>query len=69
MGRKVIHEPYAIGNVQKNFVAADYLLYPSEYMMNHMIEDYMISDISPLKQFLAVILETQPSLMKNKQRK
>lgn len=52
MGRKVAHEPHATGNAQKNFVAADYLLYPNEYMMDHMVEDYMISDISPAKAVL-----------------
>ena len=46
MGRRVLHEPHATGNVQKNFICADYLLYPSEYMMEHMIEDYMIADVS-----------------------
>ena len=46
MGRKVSHEPHATGNVQKNFIIADYLLYPSDYMMDHMIEDYMIADLS-----------------------
>lgn len=46
MGRKVSHEPHATGNVQKNFIIADYLLYPSDYMMEHMIEDYMIADLS-----------------------
>ena len=46
MGRRVLHEPHATGNVQKNFIVADYLLYPSEYMMDHMIEDYMIANLS-----------------------
>ena len=46
MGRKVLHEPHATGNVQKNFIVADYLLYPSDYMMEHMIEDYMIANLS-----------------------
>lgn len=44
MGRRVIYEPHAIGNAQKNFVIADYLLYPNEYMRDHMIEDYMIAN-------------------------
>lgn len=47
MGRQVTHEPHAVGNVQKNFIAADYLLYPSDYMMEHMVEDYMIANLSP----------------------
>lgn len=46
MGKKVAHEPHAVGNAQKNFVVADYLLYPNEYTMNHFVEDYMIHDIS-----------------------
>lgn len=46
MGRKVTHEPHAAGNVQKNFIVADYLLYPSDYMMEHMVEDYMLAGIS-----------------------
>jgi len=46
MGRRVSHEPHATGNVQKNFIIADYLLYPSDYMMEHMVEDYMIADVS-----------------------
>ena len=53
MGRKVAHEPQAIGNAQKNFAVADYLLYPNEYMMNHMIEDYMIEDISKARILLS----------------
>ena len=52
MGRKVSHEPHATGSVQKNFIIADYLLYPSRYMMEHMIEDYMISDLSRAKILL-----------------
>ena len=46
MGRKIAHEPHAAGNPQKNFSIADYLLYPNEYMMEHMIEDYMIANTS-----------------------
>jgi len=49
MGKRVWHEPHSVGSVQKNFIVADYLLYPSDYMMEHMIEDYMISDISRAK--------------------
>ena len=52
MGRRVIHEPHATGNAQKNFTIADYLLYPNEYMMEHMIEDYMIADTAEGKILL-----------------
>ena len=53
MGRQVSHEPHATGNVQKNFIVADYLLYPSEYMMEHMIEDYMIAGLSQAQILLS----------------
>lgn len=46
LGKKVEGESHLIGNVQKNFIIADYLLYPNEYTKNHMIEDYMIENLS-----------------------
>lgn len=46
LGKKTQLDFYNIGNLQKNFNCADYLLYPSVYMMNHMIEDYMLANIS-----------------------
>lgn len=46
LGKKTHEDFYNIGNLQKNFNAADYLLYPSEYMMKHMIEDYMLANIN-----------------------
>ncbi|MPW26161.1 glycosyltransferase [Alkalibaculum sp. M08DMB] len=42
LGRKVNNDFYNIANLQKNFLMSDFLLYPSEYMMNTMIEDYML---------------------------
>ena len=56
LGRKVNGEFHDLGNIQKNFIQADYLLYPNEYMMNHMIEDYMIENLSNAK----IILEGYP---------
>ena len=52
LGKKTREDFYNIGNLQKNFNAADYLLYPSEYMMEHMIEDYMLANISHNKAAL-----------------
>lgn len=52
MGRRIAHEPHAVGNVQKNFTIADYLLYPNEYMMEHMVEDYMIANTSSARILL-----------------
>ncbi|MCL2859473.1 MAG: CDP-glycerol glycerophosphotransferase family protein [Oscillospiraceae bacterium] len=52
LGRSVKNEWYALGNIQKNFIVADYLLYPSEFMMGHMIEDYMLENICKAKVLL-----------------
>ncbi len=53
MGRKVNDNYHNIGNVQKNFLIADYLLYPNEYMMEHMIDDYMLKNICDAKCLLS----------------
>ena len=53
LGRKTKSEYYNMGNLQKNFIVADYLLYPSEYMMEHMLEDYMIDNVAKNKIMLA----------------
>ena len=46
LGRKNINDMHNIGNLQKNLICADYLLYPNEYTMNHIVKDYMIENIS-----------------------
>ncbi len=45
LGKSVKGEAHTIGNVQKNLLAADYLLFPNEFTMNHMVEDYMLSNL------------------------
>lgn len=45
MGRKV-HNDVFFGNVQKNLVNADYLLYPNVFTKDVMIRDYMLENIS-----------------------
>lgn len=42
MGRDVWNRAYAIGNVQRNFFIADYLLYPNDYMKEKMMTAYML---------------------------
>ncbi len=49
LGKQIQNAMYGIGNTQKNFIAADYLLYPNEYTMEHMVEDYMLENISSSK--------------------
>lgn len=52
MGKSVYDQPHLIGNVQRNLAMADVLLFPNEYTMKHMVEDYMISNISDAKIYL-----------------
>lgn len=49
LGKQVKNDLHNIGNVQKNFLMADYLLYPNEYTMEHMVEDYMLENVSKAK--------------------
>lgn len=42
LGRSIKDNPNSIGNVQRNFLMADYLLYPNRYSYEHIKEDYML---------------------------
>lgn len=53
LGNKIKNNYHTIGNVQKNFIISDYLLYPNEYTRDHLIEDYMLENISQAKVMLA----------------
>ena len=44
---KSMSDDVMIGNVQKNLVESDYLLYPNAYTREHMLDDYMLKNISP----------------------
>lgn len=46
LGKGIKNDAHAIGNAQKNFVSADYLLFPNEHTKEAIIHDYMIEDIS-----------------------
>lgn len=52
LGKSTENDFFDIANVQKNFVVSDYLLYPSEYMKDIMIEDYMLKGIANNKIML-----------------
>lgn len=43
LGRKDIKNAVSLGNVQKNFLSSDYLLFPNTYTRNVMMQDYMIN--------------------------
>lgn len=46
LGRSDKSEPHAMGNVQKNFVCSDFLLFPNEYTKECILKDYMLENIS-----------------------
>lgn len=45
MGRIVPQREYALGNVQRNFMIADYLLYQNEFSRDVFLDDYMIREL------------------------
>ena len=45
LGKSVKGEAHTIGNVQKNLLAADYLIFPNEFTMNRMVEDFMLENL------------------------
>lgn len=45
MGRRVPQREYALGNVQRNFAMADYLLYQNEFSRDVFLDDYMIREL------------------------
>lgn len=47
MGRIVPAREYGLGNVQRNFLIADYLLYQNDFSKEVFLRDYMIKDIYP----------------------
>ena len=46
LGKATANDFFDIPNVQKSFVLADYLLYPSAYMRDIMIDDYMLKGLA-----------------------
>lgn len=45
MGTDVKNRIYAMGNVQRNLLFADYLVYPNEYMKEKMMESYLLTNL------------------------
>jgi CDP-glycerol glycerophosphotransferase len=56
MGRDNVAEQHRVGNVQHPLLSSDYLLYPNDYMMDKMLNAYMIEKIYPGK----ILLEGYP---------
>lgn len=53
MGRIVPDREYALGNVQRNFYIADYLLYQNEFSKNVFFDDYMLGELYKGKALLS----------------
>lgn len=53
LGKRMQKDYGTIGNAQRNFLCADYLLYPNEFTMEHMIQDYMIENLGSSEVLLA----------------
>ncbi len=53
LGRKIKNDYAMLGNVQKNFFDADYLLCPNEFTMNCLVEDYMLANFGKTKLLLS----------------
>ena len=53
LGRRIQGDYHAIGNAQRNFLSADYLLFPNEYTREHICEDYMIGNLATGKAVLS----------------
>lgn len=47
MGRIVPQREYALGNIQRNFLIADYLLFQNDFSKEMFLRDYMIKNIYP----------------------
>ena len=45
MGRIVPSREYALGNIQRNFLISDYLIYQNDFSKDIFLRDYMIRDI------------------------
>lgn len=45
MGKDVEDRIYAMGNVQKNLLMADYLVYPNDFMRERMVDAYELEDL------------------------
>ncbi len=53
LGKNDAGEYHSIGNVQRNFLASDYLLYPNVYTRDIMLLDYMVENLSEGSVILA----------------
>ncbi len=53
LGKATANDFFDIANVQKSFIMSDYLLYPSEYMRDIMLRDYMLVGLAKNKLLMS----------------
>jgi len=53
LGKSDASEYHSIGNIQRNFLMSDYLLYPNEYTRDIMLRDYMLYNIAASRVVLS----------------
>lgn len=53
LGRSIKNAPNELGNTQRNFMMADYLLYPNRFTFEAMKKDYMLNNIFKGKYILS----------------
>lgn len=53
MGRNIKNAPNELGNTQRNFLMADYLLHPNEFTFEHMKNDYMLDNLYKGKHIIS----------------
>ena len=46
LGKDIVHEEANFGNVQRNFLCADYMLFPNDYTKEIMIDAHMLDNFS-----------------------
>ena len=53
LGRKDVAELHRLGNIQRNFALADYLVCQNEYTRDILVRDYMLKNLTPCKILLS----------------
>ena len=52
LGRSDLYNSISIGNIQKNFLSADYMLFPNNFTRDVFMKDYMLENIADNKVLL-----------------
>ncbi len=66
LGKKIQNDAHNIGNTQRNFLDADFLLFPNEYTKECILRDYMLENISSGQYILSGYPRNEIFFEKNK---